>query len=175
MYFRNIHAYGNLTDQNEKQRYIFGNVFCFKTNFHLINYLAILFTSAHLRAIFVQFHVVTLYEGIPNMTSMQNIWMYGWCVSDDCTEQRLSFSLLTYGDEHSTRTRSVSRRKSLPNSIYRTCFFFFFVPFTRTRTHATVSHFPPFLSFSSSLALVEHIVPGRWLLYTRRRLSPNSD
>lgn len=72
--------------------------------------------------------------------------MYGWCVSGDCRERQLSLSLITYGDEHSTRTRSVSRRKSLPNSIYRACIFFFLLHCTRT--HATVSHFPPFLSLS---------------------------
>lgn len=76
--------------------------------------------------------------------------MYGCCVSGDCVATAFAL-FVTYGDEHSTRTRSVSRRKSLPNSIYRT--FFFLLHCTRTRTHTTISHFPSPLSLSLYLPL----------------------
>lgn len=72
-----------------------------------------------------------------------NVWMM--CVSGDCAATAFAL-FVTYGDEHSTRTRSVSRRKSLPNSIYRTIFFLLHC--TRTRTHTTISHFPSSLSLS---------------------------
>lgn len=131
-----------------KSNIVYFSVFCFKIHFHLIHYLAIFFTLAHSCTIFVS--MLLLYVNAYQIWHLCKIYKCMDDVFPVTAQQQLSLSLVTYGDEHSTRTRSVSRRKSLPNSIYRT-FFFFLLHCTRTRTHTTVSHFP--LSLSSSFAI----------------------
>lgn len=156
-----------------KNNIVYFSVFCFKIHFHLIHYLAIFFTLAHSCTIFVS--MLLLYVNAYQIWHLCKIYKCMDDVFPVTAQQQLSLSLVTYGDEHSTRTRSVSRRKSLPNSIYRT---FFFFPFT-LHTHAHAYDRLSFSSFSlfllRYLTLMEHIVPGRWSLYTRRWLSPNSD
>lgn len=98
-------------------------------------------------AIFVYYHVVTLRVTV---WVMHQIWHL--CKIYECMDDvflmivQLSLSLITYGDEHSTRTRSISRRKSLPNSIYRIFFSFY------THAHAC-NRLSIFLLFSPSPVL----------------------
>lgn len=69
------------------------------------------------------------------------------CVSGGCATTAHALASATYGYEHSTRARSVSRRKSLSKSIYRASFFSLL---RRARTYA---HLPSSFSLSLSHSL----------------------
>jgi len=118
-----------------------------------------------------------------NIKHAKEIWMYGWCISGDWKQQQLSFSLVTYGDEHSTSKKHIAP-KITPDSICRTNFFsltrHMYVHMRLSSISLSLSLFLSFslslsLSLSLSVSLMKRLIPGRWSLYTRRRLSSNSD